>query len=501
MRVSEIRGVAWILTLLLVLGTAVDGHADNEALRAAIEQRFRVEAAPGGVTLKPHTSLDGVTSVRIEGPEIHVNEAKVHRVVLEAWLPQDAPRLLQLAALSGPEQRALFGLATSGLVATPEPFVKPISPPVVASPVVEREAGEPVEAPEPPEAPTPPEPVPPLEAPAPEERRNTGGQFTLFDDLRVSGDESARDAVAVFGSVTVEGEVRSDVTAVLGSVYVDGEVGGEVVAVNGSVHLGPQAHVAGNVTSVGGVVERAEGARIDGAETQVPLGSWSWRDKEGRGRTWRGPLSGWWWSNPVAGLISLFWRLMVLGFVVLVLCLTLLLAPGPVERAERRIEAGPLKAGLVGFLGVAVTVPAFVLALIVLVITILGIALIPLLVVAVPLVALVATLLGYTAACLWVGKLANKRLRWDLKSTFSRLLLGFAVLELVELAGGSLQAIGGLLNPVGWAVAQVGDLIQLAAFFVGLGGVILVRYGRYFDGQTGTAIPIPNAPPVAPPAA
>jgi hypothetical protein len=360
-------------------------------------------------------------------------------------------------------------------------------------------------APEAPAPPAPPESPTPVEAPEGAELRHRGGQFTLFDDLKVPAGESVRDAVAVLGSVTVEGEVRSDVTAVLGSVYVDGEVGGEVVAVNGSVHLGPESHVVGNVTAVGGVVERAEGARVEGAETQVPIGSWSQRDREGRGRTWRGPLSGWWWSNPVAGLVSLFWRLMVLGFAVLVLCLTLLLAPGPVERAERRIEAEPFKSGLVGFLGIAVTVPAFVLALVILAITILGIALIPILVVAVPLVALVASLLGYTAACLWVGKLVSHRLGWALKSTFSRLLLGFAALELVGLAGGSLQAVGGLLSPVGWAVLQVGELIQLAAFLVGLGGVILVRYGRYLDGRSGdgksSLQPVmAAAPPAAPPA-
>lgn len=493
MRTSEARWrrPAWALLLLCVLVAPLPGLCQDGELRQLVEQSFRVEPAPGGVELRPRASLDGVRSVRVEGGEVRINDAKVNAVVLEAWLPAETPLLLRLAALTGAEQRSLFGLSSAGLKAAPNPA------PVVEAP---GESGLP-EPPEAPEAPELPQPPAPLEAPGSGDRQHLGGQFTIFDDLRVGEGESVRDAVAVLGSVTVEGEVRSDVTAVFGSVYVDGEVGGEVVAVNGSVHLGPQSHVTGNVTAVGGIVERAEGARVDGAEAQVPLGSWSWRDKEGRGRTWRGPLSGWWWSNPVAGLFSLFWRLMVLGFAVLVLCLTLLLAPGPVERAELRIEAGPLKAGLVGFLGVAVTVPAFALALVILAITIIGIALIPIVVVAVPLVALVASLLGYTAACLWVGKLANRRLRWNLKGAFGQLLLGFGALELVELAGGSLQAIGGLLNPVGWAVGQVGDLIQLAAFFVGLGGVILVRYGRYIDGRTSAPAVIPAAQPVAPPAA
>ena len=74
-------------------------------------------------------------------------------------------------------------------------------------------------------------------------------------------DETADEAVAVGGSVEVEGEVSDGVTAIGGPARIEGRVGGDVVSVGGSVYLGPRAVVNGDVTSVGGIGPAEPGRR------------------------------------------------------------------------------------------------------------------------------------------------------------------------------------------------------------------------------------------------
>ncbi len=137
-------------------------------------------------------------------------------------------------------------------------------------------------------------------------RGSNGGDFPIGDHLVPKGSEM-RDAVSIFGSTTVEGEVRGDAVsvfgdttigpearvdgaavAVLGRLNVEGEVrdeavsvlgggsinskiGGEVVSVLGDMHLGPKADIGGDVVIVGGKLTRDPGAVVHGNEVNVPV--------------------------------------------------------------------------------------------------------------------------------------------------------------------------------------------------------------------------------------
>ena len=82
----------------------------------------------------------------------------------------------------------------------------------------------------------------------------------------------AVDVVSVLGNTRVTGPAHGNVVAVLGNLYIDSKVEGDAVAVLGSVQLGPHAEVDGDVTSVLGTVHREADSVIRGGVHDVFLG-------------------------------------------------------------------------------------------------------------------------------------------------------------------------------------------------------------------------------------
>ena len=92
------------------------------------------------------------------------------------------------------------------------------------------------------------------------------------------------DRVSFGGDVVVgAGETVSSVASFGGDAIVDGRVEGDVVSFGGDVELGPSAQVTGSVSSLGGRVEAAQGARFHPGEDITPyvahahrsgLGAW-----------------------------------------------------------------------------------------------------------------------------------------------------------------------------------------------------------------------------------
>ena len=85
-------------------------------------------------------------------------------------------------------------------------------------------------------------------------RGNGNGIVRLFSDASVApGERVDGDVVAVFGSVTVEGEVAGSTVAVFGSVDLgpDAKVHGDAVAVGGGLREAPGSHVSGQAVQVG----------------------------------------------------------------------------------------------------------------------------------------------------------------------------------------------------------------------------------------------------------
>jgi hypothetical protein len=169
--------------------------------------------------------------------------------------------------------------------------------------------------------------------------------------INVDDDHDA--LVRVFSDAHVEaGEtVSGDVVAVFGSVDVEGKVQGDVVAVLGSVHLHPGASVGGDAVSIGGVLDQAEGADVGGETVSVGFMPSRW-GVPAVSLTLSAVLAGW-----LAAMVT-GWLLVTLFPVRTVRVATM---------ASRRTSASLL----VGLL----SIPMFVAALFLLIVTVVGIPL------------------------------------------------------------------------------------------------------------------------------
>lgn len=237
-------------------------------------------------------------------------------------------------------------------------------------------------------------------------------------DLVVEERMRVRDAVAIGGHVTVNGVVEHD-----------------VVAVAGSVMLGSNAVVGRNVVSVGGAIEKAEGAEVRGDlfEVNIPglssvLRSVSWP-------SWQELR----WAFGVISFIAF------LGFLALALLIVAIL-PKPVGLISSAVENSTLMVALWGLLGAVLIVPLAVF----LVISVVGIVLIPLEIFLV----LCAFLVGYIAVAQLIGKKITAALRRPDQPMLWETFWGLIVL---------------------WGVSWVpvlGWLINSVASLLGFGGVI-----------------------------
>ena len=237
--------------------------------------------------------------------------------------------------------------------------------------------------------------------------------------------ESRGDMVQIFGGVKVPESVKvdGDAVAVGGSVEVQGKVTGEVVSVGGSVWLRPGSRVDGNVTAVGGSVHREGDAEVGGKITQVTIFPWA---MPGLG------FVAWPFSFGSYSALNDFVR-RVITWGILGLILALLLP----KRLEVMARALPLYPGWVAAHGLvgAVMTPAVVALMalvasavcIVLVLTIIGIALIPavaVLLVAALLSVVAVTCMGLGGVWLGLGEVITARFNLGSKGVLPAVLIG-----------------------------------------------------------------------------
>ena len=207
------------------------------------------------------------------------------------------------------------------------------------------------------------------------------------------------DRVRIGGSLSVaSGEVvDGDVVAVGGSVTVDGEVHGDVVAVGGSVTLGPEANVERNVVVVGGRLSRAPGARVAGKAQEVgfpgmDFGRWNWRHN---------PV-GSWASSMLGSAFAFVGTLARVVVLCLLVALVALFGRDTMEGAGATAAESTIKAGAIGFLAQVCFIPALIITVVVLVMTVVGIPLLLLLPFAF-LAAAVVGLVGFASVAHLVG--------------------------------------------------------------------------------------------------
>jgi len=256
------------------------------------------------------------------------------------------------------------------------------------------------------------------------------GLMVAFSSFASADD---REIVRIGSDVLVEEGLKvGDAVAVGGNITVRGTVTGDVVAVGGSVILGSKAVVNGDVVSVGGAIEKMEGARIRGdiVEVGVPGVSSVVRAlSKGKGRGW-------------------YWVFRIVSFVGLLALALLLVAiiPKPFASISDKVTASTLKVILWGLLGLGLTVPLTIL----LIISLVGIPLIPLEIVLLA----CAFLIGYIA----VAQLVGTRMAAALKKPDLNILwmtsMGLITLWVV-----------GFVPVLGW-------IVKGAVALLGFGGVV-----------------------------
>ena len=406
------RHTTWLAAIVLaVLGASVDSQAQragrepSTALRERIEQRFNVVPIANGIALTPKSRRGDVRLIEISDT-VAINGTPVTGSELRERVGADADAILQLSYMDVAERKALFSTRQEAAAAQ-----SPTQPP-------------------------PEERVERTEQRPERQLRAHGDRDNIFGDVRVREDE----------------EVAGQAVAVLGSVHIDGEVGDQVVAVLGGVELGPKAVVRGDIVTVGGRVHRSEGAQVRGGVTEVAIGHIELPDHllpmlGGVGLLSLGNF------GAVPRLIGSTFRLLLL---ITLGVIAYLIARRSVESSAERVQDNPVKATFIGLAAGLLIGPLLFLTSFVLVLTIIGIPLLLLIPFIIAFLVLLA-LVGFTGTALAIGQWASRRFGIGGGAGITTVILGILVI-LMPLMLARLIALGG------WATAPFSFTLGAAAF-------------------------------------
>ena len=274
------------------------------------------------------------------------------------------------------------------------------------------------------------------------------GLVRLFADARVPA------------GVTVPG----DVIAVFGSADVAGTVQGDVVAVFGSTRLRPGANVEGDAVAIGGVLDQPPGAHVSGQSVAIGIMSPGWGVPT-MATLLTGVLLGW-----VATLI--------LGWLLALLFPERMLRIGG---TASRHGAGSFFLGLL-------SAPLFVIALVLLFITVVGIPFALLL----PFVYLLAIWAGQIAGSYVLGCKILRR-RPGEGGLMAPIVVGTLLVALLFVLGVAFAVPEGLSRTLSLFFTLLGVLLIVGFSIIGTGALLLSRVGSR-PAQTPAA---PAANPVA----
>jgi len=326
-----------------------------------------------------------------------------------------------------------------------------------------------------------------------------GGSYTLR-----SGDRLYGDLVVFGGSAIVESDSRvtGNVVVIGGTADIAGRVNQDLVLIGGAAQLRSSAEVDGQLVRVGGGLQKEEGATIHGGESggmpiprvppipPVPPV----------------PPVRRWVDNGVNTWLNFVWHVArAIGTTILLALLAVFavaLWPDPMQRVGRTIKSNVGMSWVVGVLtplAFAVVIPAFAILSALLVIAC-GLGLLGFMLIAVASLALaVAWLMGWIALGQIVGDWLLRALGTRDATPAASAAVGTAAITFLWLGLDSLNGLGwlcglGCLAAFGWVIfAVLGP--------IGLGAVVLTRFGtQSYNGTTSyvPSGPIAPTPPVAP---
>jgi hypothetical protein len=282
-------------------------------------------------------------------------------------------------------------------------------------------------------------------------RHSSGGSQDVVArgrSLEVKEGESVDSAVVYGGDLRVNGHVNEDAVVFGGNLEITGHVEGDAHAFGGNVVLGPDAKVEGDVSAFGGSVLKQEGAEVEGRTEsfgganigRMVAGELKDSIKEAKQHRDEERRAG----GRLASFLMTFTLLFGMGF------LGQLFFPSRMKALSAEIRAQPVRSGVVGLLGALALVPALVM----LMITLIGIPVALALLVVVP----VLTGWGFAAVASELGTLLP--LPRGRKTQAMVLALGLLILLVVG------------------RIPVLGTLVLVAATLVGLGAIMRTRFGH-----------------------
>ncbi len=293
-------------------------------------------------------------------------------------------------------------------------------------------------------------------------RHQDGVHVRILRDYHLPAGASSNEPVVVIG----------------GSATIDGRADDDVVVIGGTLRVGPAAVVYGDVVAVGGRAIIDPAARITGRVDETEI---AWHGVE------FGRLAEGWWA-----VFAFAATLLRLG-IGLVFCLLLaLVAPQWIHNIGRRAESSIAAAAVTGLAGQILFVPALIVVVIALSISVIGLPLLaglPLLIGA----AGIMWTAGFTAVAALIGRRLRGRTAGAFESPALDVIVGVVALSFLTVVG-HLSTLGpaGML-PLAWAIGGAGLLVEYVAWTVGLGAAIALA----FDGRRHiTPPPVPLGSPV-----
>lgn len=286
----------------------------------------------------------------------------------------------------------------------------------------------------------------------------------IGSDVVIKENETAPEAVIVFGSVIVNGRVDGNLVVVGGNAVINGKVGGNVVVIMGYANFGAKAEVNGDTTVIGGHIKTESGAKLRHAPFNLSLGfgwlSFGWF------KDWL--FKGFFWARPMVPQLSWMWGLT--GILFVFYALISLILPRPVQACVETLEAKPLVASLIGLLAFVFISPFSLL----LVASVAGLLAIPFIVCGL----IAGVLIGKVALYQYIGRQIGSQ-------------LGAPILSKPLLA----LTIGMAVFCVFYMIPVLGFIVWGLALPLGLGSVLLALVSAFMKETTPKNNPAPPPPP------
>jgi hypothetical protein len=313
-----------------------------------------------------------------------------------------------------------------------------------------------------------------------EEATKAADYVRFGESIRIErGEHIVGDVVAIGGNITVEGKVSGDCVAVGGNIWLEdgAAVTGDVVCVGGSLTLGDSTRVGRDAVSVWGDLDASPTAMVYGELTEVsglgfdfPTNVTLFGERRGfAGNLWRF-ISRAVWIVILAGLGVLAFNLF----------------PTRMQRLSDTVNGRGLVAFLAGLAGWILWLPALIL----LMVTFVGIPVAILQIFLTPIV----VLLGYLA----VAEVVGKKTGAGNGSLFRTLFVGVLLLEGILLAGRFFSILGSVFQVLGFGLAVFGWSIILIAATTGFGAFLMTRFRPHQEPAPAGGVQGPHAPGVPP---